>query len=83
MNYKKGENYMINKINQIYFINKDCKNRSHFLCQYQWKGFGFQIICNCNCHNKTVLGKYAIDNQTNKEKTVIVKNSDEIGEFTK
>ena len=57
MNYKKGENHMLNNMNQIYFINKECKNRNHFLCQYQWKGFGFQIICKCECHKKLVLGR--------------------------
>ena len=83
MNYKKGENHMLNNMNQIYFINKECKNSNHFLCQYRWKGFGFEIICNCDCHNKTVLGKYTLDNQMHKEKTGIVKNSEEIGEFSK
>ena len=39
------------------FINKECKNKNHFLCKHQWEGFGFQIVCNCECHKKLVLGR--------------------------
>jgi hypothetical protein len=65
------------------FLGKKCKDNYHNLCGGQWKGFGFQIICNCDCHNKTILGKYTQDNQTRKEKTGIVKNSEEICKFSK
>jgi hypothetical protein len=41
----------------IDFISKDCKNKNHFICSHQWEGFGFQIICNCECHKKLVLGR--------------------------
>jgi hypothetical protein len=40
------------------FISKECKNEKHSFCKYQWEGLGFQIICNCECHDKKiVLGK--------------------------
>jgi hypothetical protein len=39
------------------FLGKDCKNNCHNLCARQWKGLGFQIICNCECHKKLVLGR--------------------------
>ena len=32
------------------FSSKECKNKNHFLCKYQWEGFGFTVICTCNCH---------------------------------
>ena len=39
------------------FFGKRCKNNFHNLCDGQWKGFGFQILCNCECHKKLVLGR--------------------------
>jgi|RhiMethySRZTD1v2_1073278.scaffolds.fasta_scaffold4460602_2 hypothetical protein len=40
------------------FISKECKNNNHSLCKYLWEGLGFQIVCNCECHDKKiVLGK--------------------------
>jgi hypothetical protein len=45
------------------FISKECKNKNHFLCKYQWEGFGFQIVCNCECHKKQVLGR--VENLSN------------------
>ena len=36
----------------IDFISKECKNNGHFLCSRQWEGFGFTIICSCNCHKE-------------------------------
>ena len=59
---------MINSINEIYFKNKECKNRNHFLCNHQWEGFGFQIVCNCECHRKLVLGKDVRFNNSSNEK---------------
>ena len=73
----------IDNTNLVDFLGKECKNLLHEKCCSVWKGFGFEIICNCECHNKTVLGKYTLDNQTHKEKTGIVKISEEIGEFSK
>ena len=58
MNYKTGENLMNNNINEISFESKECKEKNHSLCSHQWKGFGFQIVCNCECHDKKkVLGR--------------------------
>jgi hypothetical protein len=65
------------------FLGKRCKNNSHNLCDGQWKGLGLEICCNCYCHNKTILEKYIRANPTSTEKTDIVKNSEEIGEFSK
>jgi hypothetical protein len=48
---------MNNNINEISFKSKECKNNTHSYCSHQWKGFGFQIICNCECHKKLVLGR--------------------------
>jgi hypothetical protein len=39
------------------FSSKSCKTNFHNQCSGQWKGFGFQIICNCECHKKLVLGR--------------------------
>ena len=57
MNYKKGENLMNNSINEISFKSKECKKENHLLCNHQWKGLGFQVYCNCECHRKLVLGR--------------------------
>jgi hypothetical protein len=74
MNYKKGENLMNNNINEISFKSKECKNNTHSYCSHQWKGFGFQIICNCECHDKKkVLGRYSIYHEIGKESNVIPK----------
>ena len=54
---------MNNSINEISFKSKECKNKNHFLCGYQWKGFGFQIVCKCECHKKQVLGR--VESQPN------------------
>ncbi len=39
------------------FHNKECKNLLHYKCCRAWKGYGFQVVCNCECHRKLVLGK--------------------------
>ena len=36
----------------IDFIGKECKNSNHFSCNHQWEGFGFNVICSCNCHKE-------------------------------
>ena len=48
---------MINDKNSLDFLGKRCKNNSHNLCDGQWKGLGFQVYCNCECHRKLVLGR--------------------------
>ena len=35
------------------FLGKECKNNCHNLCARQWKGLGFEVTCNCECHKKT------------------------------
>ena len=42
---------MNNSINEISFKSKECKNKNHPSCSYQWEGFGFVINCNCECHD--------------------------------
>lgn len=65
---------MKNSINEISFKSKECKNKNHSSCSNQWKGLGFQIICNCDCHDKKkVLGRYVINHDISKETTVIAK----------
>jgi hypothetical protein len=40
------------------FSSKFCKINNHKQCSGQWEGFGFQIVCNCECHDKKkVLGR--------------------------
>jgi len=34
----------------IEFRNKHCKNNNHQNCQSKWNGFGFDVVCNCECH---------------------------------
>lgn len=36
----------------IDFSSKECKNKNHLLCKYQWEGYGFTVICTCNCHKE-------------------------------
>ena len=36
----------------IDFISKECRNKNHLLCSHQWEGFGFNVICTCNCHKE-------------------------------
>ena len=52
---------MLNNMNQIYFINKECKNKNHFLCQHQWIGLGFTITCTCNCHKEIYEKNIVLD----------------------
>ncbi len=60
---------MLNNMNQIYFINKECKNKNHFLCQHQWKGFGFTVICTCNCHNEIYEKNIVLDGPSKSSNT--------------
>jgi hypothetical protein len=48
---------LINDCISLDFLGKRCKNNSHNLCDGQWKGLGFEICCNCECHRKQVLGR--------------------------
>ena len=50
------------------FLGKECKNSCHNLCASQWKGLGFQVFCNCECHRKLVLGKDVRYNNSSNEK---------------
>jgi hypothetical protein len=34
------------------FLSKECKKNNHALCHRQWSGLGFQVICDCKCHNR-------------------------------
>ena len=34
------------------FCSKYCKSNIHTQCHAIWNGFGFEVICNCNCHKK-------------------------------
>ena len=34
------------------FLSKDCKSQNHSSCSHQWEGFGFNVICICNCHKE-------------------------------
>ena len=36
----------------IDFRSKDCKSNRHQNCASKWNGFGFEIICSCECHKK-------------------------------
>ncbi len=47
----------IDNTNLVDFLGKECKNLLHDKCCSVWKGFGFQIVCKCECHKKLVLGR--------------------------
>ncbi len=36
--------------NAIDFLNIECKNNKHKLCNGNWVGLGFIVGCNCSCH---------------------------------
>ena len=63
---------MNNSINEISFKSKECKKENHFLCNHQWKGLGFQVYCNCECHRKLVLDKPVLKHDSNNENNVVV-----------
>ena len=65
------------------FISKECRNKNHLLCSHKWEGFGFQIVCNCSCHNKKlVLGREMLYHDNSDENNVIVELNNK-GEFNK
>ena len=64
MNFKKEKAIMNNNnfnINEISFKSKECKNKDHSLCTYQWEGFGFTVICTCNCHKEIYEKNIVLD----------------------
>jgi hypothetical protein len=84
MNFKKERAIMNNNnfnINEISFKSKECKNKNHSLCKYQWEGFGFHIFCNCECHRKQMLGTDVLCYTSFNENNVIPKET--IGECNK
>ena len=40
------------KSNVIKFMNRKCKQKDHKSCLESWCGLGFQIVCECTCHNR-------------------------------
>jgi hypothetical protein len=42
----------MNEVCFIDFTSRDCKGSLHNECDGSWKGFGYEIICNCICHKK-------------------------------
>jgi hypothetical protein len=53
----------IDNSNLVDFLGKECKNLLHDKCCSVWKGYGFQVVCNCECHKKQVLGR--VENLSN------------------
>ena len=51
----------------IEFLSKDCKSQNHFSCSHQWEGFGFNVICNCECHRNLVFYKDVLKHDSNNE----------------
>jgi hypothetical protein len=45
----------------IDFSSKECRNKNHLLCNYQWEGFGFTVICTCKCHNEIYEKNIVLD----------------------
>ncbi|TLX89586.1 MAG: hypothetical protein E6K97_04930 [Thaumarchaeota archaeon] len=39
-------------MNEIFFLNKYCRDNKHKQCQSSWTGFDFQIFCKCDCHKR-------------------------------
>jgi hypothetical protein len=50
------------------FLGKECKNNYHYLCDGQWKGLGFKVVCNCECHRKSLLEEDVRYNHSSNEK---------------
>lgn len=68
------ENIILNDYYSLDFLGKNCKNNCHNICAGQWKGFGFKVDCNCECHDKKkVLGRSVIDHDISTENSVITK----------
>jgi hypothetical protein len=59
---------MMNDCISLDFLGKRCKYNFHTLCDGQWKGLGFQVYCNCECHRKLGFGKDVRDNNSSNEK---------------
>ena len=72
----------IDNSNLVDFLGKECKNLLHDKCCSVWKGYGFQVVCNCECHRKLVLEKDNIYHDNSNEITVIAE-LDTFGEFNK
>jgi hypothetical protein len=49
---------------KLEFYNKSCKNNCHNLCDRQWEGLGFEVICNCDCHLKPTVNNNKIQSNT-------------------
>jgi hypothetical protein len=43
------------------FQSNQCKKKEHNNCSKQWKGFGFTIICTCNCHKEIYEKNIVLD----------------------
>ena len=79
----KEEKIFLNNYYTLDFLGKRCKNNCHNLCDGEWKGLGFQVFCNCECHDKKkVLGNDVIYHDSRNGKTVISEVNDR-GEFNK
>jgi hypothetical protein len=42
----------MNEANLVEFLSKQCKNKEHIICCGLWKGLGFEVFCDCECHKK-------------------------------
>lgn len=39
----------------IDFKSRQCRENQHTICSNKWRGFGFEVICNCSCHKKVEM----------------------------
>jgi hypothetical protein len=51
----------MNKTNLVEFRSKNCKNKEHTKCCGLWKGFGFEVLCYCECHRKNKMVLDGVD----------------------
>jgi len=44
-------------LNEVHFLNKECKAMRHELCKGSWIGLevDFNVVCECSCHNRKNL----------------------------
>ena len=33
-------------------MSRECKNMTHKRCHWIWKGLGYEVVCECSCHNE-------------------------------
>lgn len=37
------------------FISRCCKQGQHANCEITWYGFGYEVLCRCDCHGRDLI----------------------------